>query len=387
MSLRQRSTSAAYWSALESAARTGVQFVISLILARLLTPADFGAVAMLALFVSLALIFVDSGFGAALIQRQDVTEEDKASVFWFNMAAAVLVAGALAASAGWIAEFYRLPILEPLTYAMAVNVVLTALGSLQASMMTKDLDFRTQARITVVASLVSGGLGVGMAFGGFGVWSLIAQTLASSAITSALLWYWRPWRPAAGVSMASLRRLFGFGAYLLAAATIDAIYHRLNTLLIGRLYSASDLGFFNRADHLQEMPTSLLSRVLNRVAFPVFSAANKEPDLLRRGVRKAILLLMLVNLPLMAGMAYVADWLVVVLYGDQWAPTGPLLTILCLAGLLWPLHVINLSVLKAQGRSDLFLWVSIAKKVIGVTALVLAAPHGLAVIAWAVVGV
>ena len=234
MSLRQRSTSAAYWSALESAARTGVQFVISLILARLLTPADFGAVAMLALFVSLALIFVDSGFGAALIQRQDVTEEDKASVFWFNMAAAVLVAGALAASAGWIAEFYRLPILEPLTHAMAANVVLTALGSLQASMMTKDLDFRTQARITVVASLVSGGLGVGMAFGGFGVWSLIAQTLASSAITSSLLWHWRPWRPAIGVSMASLRRLFGFGAYLLAAATIDAIYPRLNTLLIGR---------------------------------------------------------------------------------------------------------------------------------------------------------
>lgn len=384
MDLKAKSNAAVYWSAIEAIGKNGIQFLIAIVLARLLAPADFGILAMLTFFTGIAMVFVDSGFGAAVIQKgKAVTAEEANAVFFFNVLSAGVMAVALCLGAPAIAVFFALPILEQLTYFMAGNVVLSALGALPANLMMRDLDFKTLARTSLAATLLSGVLGIALAAYGFGVWSLAAQMLASTLITTILLWRWRGWRPGGGTRLAALRSLFPYGSYLFLSGLLNAFYGRFTSLLIGKAYSPADLGYFVRADHTQQLPTSIISNVLNRVAFPIFAAANQDKDLLLRGTRKAIVALMTVNVPMMLGLAAVAEPLVLVLFGDKWLPSVPLLRILCLAGVFWPLHVINLSVLKAQGHSNLFFWLEVIKKAIGITLTVFAATVSLEMVAWA----
>ncbi|MBL8492564.1 MAG: lipopolysaccharide biosynthesis protein, partial [Rhodocyclaceae bacterium] len=384
MNLKAKSTAAVYWSAIEAIGKNGIQFLIAIVLARLLSPADFGVLAMLTFFTGIAMVFVDSGFGAAVIQKgQNVSPEETNAVFFFNVLAAAVMAIALCLGARSIAEFFALPILEFLTYFMAGNVVVTALGALHANLLARDLDFKTQARISMIATFLSGLVGIALAIMECGVWSLAGQMFASTVITTALLWYWRAWRPSERPRFSSLRGLFSFGSYLFLSGLLNAFYGRFTSLLIGKAFSPADLGYFVRADHTQQLPTSIISNVLNRVAFPIFAAAKNDKELLVRGVRKAIVALMTINVPMMMGLAAVAEPLVLVLFGEKWLPSVTLLRILCIAGIFWPLHVINLSVLKAQGHSNLFFWLDVVKKAIGISLTLLAATMSLEMVAWA----
>lgn len=380
--LKQKAISAAIWSGADFFLRQGLQFIISIVLARLLTPEEFGTIALLYLFVGLAGAFVDSGFSAALIQRQDITHTDESSVFWFN-----LVMGALAALGLWlaapaIAAFFSLPILVPLMAVLALNLFIGAIGSIHATLLTKQLDFRTQLKVGVYAMFVSGAVAIVLAWKGYGVWTLAAQTLVSTIVTTVLLWAFNSWRPACVFSLASIRQLFGYGSYLLAAGMLDIAYKRVYTLLIGKLYGVRDLGFYNRADSTQQMPAGFLSSILARVSFPVFSTLAHDKNQLRRGVQLAVRGMMLVNVPVMLGLAAVAEPLVLTLYGTPWKPVVPLLQVLCLGGIFWPLHVINLNVLMAQGHSHLFFRVEVAKKMLGVILLIAGTIYGVIGIAW-----
>jgi O-antigen/teichoic acid export membrane protein len=381
--IKRKSVSAVAWSATETLFGTGIQFCFSIVLARLLVPEQFGIIAMLFFFTGLAGSFVDAGFTTAIVQKNAVTQDETSSVFFFNVAAGLLTAVLICAGASWMAAFYDAPVLKPLAYFMALNLFLGSLGGVQRALLTKDLDFQTQTRITALATLLSGAIAVTLAWRGWGVWSLAVQMLTSTVLTTGLLWWWRPWRPSARFSLSALKPLFRFGSYLFCSSLLNTIYTRLYTLLIGKIYSSADLGQYARADTTQQVPASLLTSVVNRVAFPVFSAVAQDDQLLRSGMRQAVTQTMLLNLPVSLGLLAVARPLVLSLFGEPWAPCIPYLQVLCLAGVLWPVHVLNLSCLSARGRSDLVLKLEVWKKVLGVAAILTSAQISVMAMAWA----
>lgn len=380
--MKQQALSATLWSGLEIFLRHGLQFVVVIVLARLLTPDEFGTIALLYIFVGVAGVLADGGFSAALIQRQDVTHVDESTVFWFNLGMGATLALLLWLSAPSIAAFYQQPVLVPLVGVMALNVFITSLGAIHRALLTKQLDFRTQMKVGVLATTLSGGVAIALALQGAGVWALAAQMLCAATITTLALWGLHRWRPALVFSMDSARRLFGFGGYLLAAGLLDVAYTRLYTLLIGRFYSVRELGFYTRADTTQQLPVEAMTNILSRVAFPVFSAAAHDPARLQRGMRLALRGMMFINVPMMLGLAVVAEPFVLTLFGPEWRPAVPILQVLCLAGLFWPLHVINLNVLMAQGYSNLFFRLEVLKKVVGVGLTLVGALYGVMGIAW-----
>jgi len=370
-SLRHKTTRALFWSFFERFGQQGIQFIISIILARLLLPEQFGLIAMLTIFMAVAQSFIDSGFGSALIQKQDANHLDECSIFYFNILVGFLAAGVLFLAAPWIATFYKIPLLVPLARVLSLNLIINAFGVIQTTLLTKRVDFKAQMKVSVIASVLSGSIGVTMAYQGYGVWSLVAQSIGSNLFRTALLWFFLPWRPSWIFSFVSLRIMFSFGSKLLFSGLLDTIYNNLYLIVIGRLFSATDLGFYTRAKGTQQLPVANISSAIGRVTFPVFSEMQDDKARLKRGVRKALSTLAMVNFPLMIGLAVVAKSLVLVLLTAKWLPCVPYLQLLCAVGILYPLHVINLNVLTAQGRSDLFFRLEIIKKVLVTIAIVI----------------
>jgi len=382
-SLKKKSVAAVIWSGADLFMRQGFQFVVAVILARLLSPEEFGTIALLYLFTGIASTFVDSGFSAALIQKKDISLVDESTVFWFNLLMGTIMTVALWAAAPWIASFYELPELVDLTRALAFILIINALGSVHNTMFSKNLNFKPIMKIGAVASLSSGLLAIYLAKEGYGVWALAMQALLMSSVTTLLLWWMSAWRPKWVFSVDSVQKLFGFGGYLMAAGLLDAAYNRMYTVLIGKLYGVGELGFYDRANNTKQIPVNLLSGVLSRVAFPIFSAVNDDKEKLYKGVQLAVKGLVLINTPIMLGMLVTADNLVVVLFGEKWLPSVPLLQVLCLAGVFWPLQVINLNVLKAQGYSHLFFRLEVIKKVGGTVFLLVGVIYfGVIGLAW-----
>ncbi|MFN0063713.1 MAG: lipopolysaccharide biosynthesis protein [Myxococcaceae bacterium] len=382
MTLKQRAIRATLWSGADIFLRQGVQFFVSMTLARLISPEAFGTLALLSVFVALASAFVDSGFSAALVQAQDVTPEDESTVFWFTVGAGALFGVCLWWSAPAIARFFDNPELLGLTGAMALNLFFGALGAVPGTLLRKRLAFREQMWVSVTASAASGGVAVFLALRGFGVWALATQILLATVMTMLLQWRVSRWTPLFVFRVASLRRLFRFGGYLLVSSLLDGAYTRGYAVLLGKWYGARELGLYNRADGTQQLPVGVLGLVLSRVAFPVFSEAAGDVQRLRRGVQLAVRGVMLLNVPLMLGLVVTAEPLVVTLFGEVWKPCVPVLQILALSGVLWPLHVINLNVLLGQGHSRLFFRLEVIKKLLGTALLVLASFWGVLGIAW-----
>lgn len=380
--LEGQAASATLWSGIDVFLRQGLQFAVSIILARLLTPEEFGTVALLALFVGVAGIMIDSGFSSALIQRQNATKEEESAVFWFNAGMGAVAASLLCLASSAIAAFFDAPVLVPLTCVIALNLFISSLGSVHTALLSKALNFKTQMKVGAVASAVSGATAVVMAWRGAGVWALAGQTLVASVTTVTLLWAWHDWRPLWTFSLRALKPLFSFGGFFLLSALLDTIYGRVSTLIIGKLYSVGDLGQYNRAWGTQQLPANALSTIMNRVAFPAFSAHAQDKELLSRATRKVLRGLMFLNTPAMFGLMAAARPAVEVLFGPQWLPCVPILQVLCLYGLFWPLHLINLNVLMAQGYSNLFFRLEVAKKAIGVGVLLAASPFGILAMAW-----
>jgi teichuronic acid exporter len=380
--LKRIAAKAVAWSGLDIFLRRGLQFLFSVVLARLLGPDAFGTIALIYIFTAIAGVFVDSGFSVALIQNQEITHTDESTVFWFNLSLGLLLTVVLCAFSPLIATFYALPDLMPLISVSATSILLTALGSIHATILSKNLDFRTQMKVGVIANGLSGFIAVAMAIRGYGVWTLVTQIVIASGINSTLLWTVNPWRPSAVFSSASAKRLFGFGGYMFAATLIDTVYSKFYTVLIGKVFGVKELGFYNNADETKQIPAAVLTSILARVAFPMFSVASGKSDQLRRGVQLGIRTTMLFNVPLMLGMAAVAEPLTLTLFGSAWLPSVPIMRILCIGGMLWPLHLINLNVLIARGSSHLFFRIEIFKKTIGLSLLLAGSIYGVIGIAW-----
>lgn len=383
--LKQRAFNATLWSGADVLLRQGLQFVIAILLARMLLPSDYGLFGLVLLFSGVASVFADGGFSAALIQKQDTDHIDESTVFWFNGAAGMLIALLLCAAAPAIARFYAQPRLVPLTVLMAANVLLGALGAIHATLLTKRLDFRTQTRIGFVAVLLSGTIAVWMAWRGGGVWALAVQTTSMSGINTALLWFASEWRPAQKFSRASVRKLSAFGGYHFASTLMDMVYVRLYTVPIGKIYGIRTLGYYTNADNVQQMPSGVLVKVFSRVAFPMFASASQDAPKLRRGMQMAIRAMMLINVPVMLGMAAIAEPMIRFVFGAQWLPSVPMFRVLCLAGVLLPLHVLNLNCLMAMGLSRQMFRIELGKKGLGLGLLGIGTCFGVMGVAWSMV--
>jgi teichuronic acid exporter len=363
-SLKHKTFRALSWSFIDLIVQRGVQFVVGIVLARLLFPAQFGLIGMLTIFMAVAQSFLDSGFGAALIQKRDITQKDICSIFYFNIVVGMMASGLLCIIAPWISEFYNQPTLTPLTRMLSLTIVINSFGLIQTTLLRKRVDFKTQTKISLTASVVSGIIGISLAAKGFGVWSLAVQQISSSLLRTIFLWFLNTWRPMLVFSLKSLRDMFSFGSRLLISGLLNQVFDNIYLLVIGKLFSAADLGFFTRAKTMNELPSLTLSGMVGRVTFPVFSTIQDEPARIKRGLKKALTALVLVNFPMMIGMAAAAKPLVLVLLTEKWSPCIPYLRLLCMVGLLFPMNLLNLNVLQALGRSDLFLRLEIIKKVL-----------------------
>ncbi|EIC29690.1 MULTISPECIES: lipopolysaccharide biosynthesis protein [Methylomicrobium] len=382
-SLQNNVSKGILWSAVDVSLRQGSQFAVLIVMARILSPEDFGVMALLALFAGLANVFVDGGFGSALIQRQNVTRTDESTVFFFNLAMGFSALVALCVLAPYLARLFDKPILRPLTYAMAANVFIGAFGAIHTTLLTKELNLKLIARIGGIASAVSGALAIGLALEGFGPWSLALQVVAANAVSTLLLWHWHAWRPLWTFSFSSLRSYFRFGGYLLIVALADLLHTHLYSLLIGKFYQVREVGFYDRAQKTQSLPVNFIMLVINRVAFSAFSTLAEDRERLSRAFRKAQRLVLFVNTPLSILTIVLAEPIVLALFGEKWLPSAPLLQVLGIAGLLWPMHILNTNVLKAQGRSDLFFNIMLVKKSVAIGLTVWGSFYGIIAIAWA----
>ncbi|KGI77249.1 lipopolysaccharide biosynthesis protein [Oleiagrimonas soli] len=384
VSLTERASTATWWSTLEICSRYGAQMIVSIVLARLLTPSDFGLIAMLLVFTSIGALLVDSGFGTALIQRRNVTVDDETTVFIFALVSGLAVGGIIWLSAPAIASFYRQPELVALTHLVVLVIPLGALTAVPDALLTRRLNFASRAHAELIASSVSGALAIALAWLGYGVWSMAWQVVATMTLRALLLWYFARWTPRGKFTKQAFSRLFGFGGFMLLARLLDVAFVRMQSLLLGRYFDASTLGFYTLAQNAQQAPASFIGAILDRVGLPVFSEIADQPDKLRNALRLTLRTSFFLFLPGMAALALLAKPLIILVYGAQWQTAAPILTLLALSAALWPLHVLNLAVLTASGRSDLLFHQEVAKKLISISLIVVASPAGPVPVAGAV---
>ncbi len=376
-SLKHKTVKSTVWSSIERFATQGVSFIVMIIMARILTPDDYGLVAMLTIFIAISQALVDSGFSNALIRKQDRKEIDNSTVFYFNLAISLVLYMILFFSAPLIADFYNQPTLIPITRVMAISILINGLAIIQRTILTCELDFKTQAKASFSAAVVSSIIGITMAYSGFGVWSLVAYHISSITVGAGLLWIMSKWHPQLIYSWKSFRELFGFGSKLAISSIIDTLYQNIYLLVIGKIFNASDLGYYTRASQFSQFPSSNITGILQRVTYPVLCTMQNENNRLRSVYRRFLRLSAFVVFPLMIGLAAVASPLILLLLKQQWAFTIILLQLICFSMMWYPIHAINLNLLQVKGRSDLFLRLEIIKKCIGVTILCITVPFGL----------
>ena len=353
--LRERTLSGLFWNLAERLGIRIIQFVPALLLARLLSPEQFGLVGMLSIFVILTQLFLDSGFGTALIQKKDATYLDECSIFYFNIFVGGLSVLALFFIAPLVANFYNQPILTGLLRWLAIDILITAFGLIQSTVLTRKMNFKALLKANLLATLAGGAIGVLAAYRGMGVWSLVLQTISNTVFQTIALWMVCDWRPSFIFSLASLRGMFGFGSRMLSASLISAFFDNLYQVLIGKVFSATSLGYYTRAASLRAITLDTTSDVLGRVLYPALATIQDNTERLKRAYRKAMMLATFFHFPLMIGLIVVARPLITLLYSEKWENSIIFFQLMCAAGILYPLHLLNLSILKAKGRSDLYL--------------------------------
>ena len=345
--------------------------MVGLVLARLLTPSEYGIMAILTIFIAVSNSIVDSGFSNALIRKTDAKRVDYNTVFLFNLVVSGLLYVVLFFAAPPISVFFKEPLLVEVMRVIGWVLVINALGIIPRTLFVKDVNFKTQTKVSLIASISSGVLGIGMALAGMGVWSLVGQQLSRQLLNTLFLWIYSTWRPIWEFSVQSFRELFGFGSKLLLSGLLDTVFKEIYSLVIGRCYTSAQLGQYTRASQFNQIFSSNLTTVIQRVSYPVLSSIQDESDRLRDAYRKVIKSTMLVTFACMLGLAAVAKPLLIILIGEKWLPAVGFLQIICFSGMLYPLHAINLNILQVKGRSDLFLKLEIIKKIIAVGPLVL----------------
>lgn len=374
--IKQDSLRGVKWSAIERFSVQGIQFLLGLIMARLLSPTDYGIVGMLAIFIAVGQSFVDCGFSNALIRKKDCTEKDFSTVFFFNIAVGGVAYGAMFAIAPLVASFFQEPVLKDVLRVLAINLFLNSLAVVQRAKMTIAIDFRSQAIATFGSSFVSGGVGIYLAYSGYGVWSLVYQSVLATLLNVLLLWLLSRWRPSLVFSRKSFNDLFSYGSKILAAGLLHTIYVNMTTFVVGKFYTPQDLGFYTRGQQIAALPSTNMTLILQRVTFPILAKIQDDDSRLIKVYRKYISMTSMGIFFLMILLASLAKPLVVILLTQKWLDSVIFLQIFCFSLMFDHLNQINLNLLQVKGRSDLFLKLEIIKKTISFAILFASIPFG-----------
>lgn len=383
-SLKSQAVKGVVWSAVERFSVQGIQFVLSIIIARLVAPSEYGLIAMLGIFLAIAQTFIDSGFSNALIQKKDRTEVDFSTVFYFNIVVSLVVYLILFLSAPYIALFYKEPLLDIITKWVGLNIIISALSIVQRAKLTIQLNFKTQAKASLIAVVISGICGITMAYYGYGVWALVCQSLLNNLLSTLLLWVFARWMPAFIFSWQSFKGLFSFGSKLLLSGLLHTIYLNLYTLVIGRRYSATDVGYYNRSYSIAQYPSVNIVGVITRAIYPIQCEMQHDEERLSSSFIQYLRMSCYIIFPLMIGLAVLSKPMVLILLTDKWASMSDLLSILCIAYMWYPVMVINNQMLNVRGRSDYFLKAEIIKKIVAIVILLLTMPLGLKILCFGI---
>ncbi|HDY7733638.1 TPA: lipopolysaccharide biosynthesis protein [Vibrio vulnificus] len=364
------------WSAIERILTQGMQLAITLFLARLLGPNAFGLVGMLAVFIAIANVFVDSGFTSALIRKPERNESDLVTAFYYNIGIASLCYSALYISAPAIAQFYQQAELQSLLRVLGISVLINSFTLIPRVKLNVAMDFKTQAKISVISVIISGSVAIALAMYGFGVWALVFQTLINASCAALLFNLFMPWLPGGNISKASFNYLFGYGSKLLLSGLLDVTYNNLCQIIIGKKFSPAVVGQYTQAYQLASVPASTLTSIVQRVTFPMFSQMLSNSDTMEEAYRQTLKMAAMVIFPLIIGLGLIAKPLLMNLLGSQWQSSTTLLSVLCVGYMLYPIHAVNLNLLQVTGRSDLFLKLEVFKKIIGLGVLLICIPYG-----------
>lgn len=384
-SLKQKTVKGVVWSSIERFSTQGISFLFGIILARLLSPSDYGLIAMTSIFFALARCFIDSGFGSALIRKKDRTQDDMSTCFFFNIIVALVCFVILFFTAPLIGKFYNQPILCPIVRVSGLSMVISAFGGVPSSIFSYKLDFKTTAKISLAGTIISGICGVTLAYSGLGVWSLVWQSFVGSLFSTIAICVAAKWRPKRTFSKKSFHYLFGYGSKITMSWLIGTVYENIYPIVIGKFYSSAQLGNYSRALGWAQLPSSNITGVLQKVTFPVLSEIQDDMDRLAHNYRRLLKLSGFIIFPLMTGLAAVAGPMVRIILTPKWEGCVLYLQIICFALMWYPIHAINLNLLEVKGRSDLFLRLEVIKKIVGVCIMCVTIPLGIEAMCWGMI--
>lgn len=360
-SLTDKTIKGVGWNSIDRIANYGIGFIVGIVLARLLSPEEYGLIGIIGIFVAIFNIILDSGLSTALIRKDGVTESDYCTVFWTNLVLSFLLTVTLFLCAPLISNFFQRPELTPYIHVMSFILIINALSITQQTLLTKRIDFKTQTKISLIAQTLSGVIGIIMAYQGFGVWALVTQQLSSRLLTTILLWFFNKWWPHLIFSWVSFKNLFSFSWKLLVAQVMGTLFNQIYQAVIGKVYSPQTLGQYTRAQQYGQLVSCSVGDVVLKVSLPVMSSIQNEDERLLRAFRVIIKTTILISSVLLIGMSACAKSLIYVLIGEQWLPCVPMMQILGFSFMIYPLHQININMLIVQGRSDINLLLQVVK--------------------------
>ena len=353
------------WRFAERCGAQLVSFLVSVLLARILVPKDYGTIALVTIFTAILQVFVDSGLSTALVQKKDADDLDFSSVFYFNFAVCLILYAGMYIAAPYIAAFYNDPSLTSVIRVIGLTIIVSGVKGIQQAYVSRNMLFKIFFFSTIGGTIFSAFLGISLAYAGFGVWALVAQQLSNTAIDTIILWLTVKWRPKRMFSWYRLKNLLSFGWKLLASSLLDTCYNNLRNLIIGKMYSASDLAFYNQGDKFPKVIVTNINTSIDSVLLPTMSNSQDNKERVKQMTRRAIKTSTYVMAPLMLGLAFCAEPIVKIVLTDKWLPCVPFLRIFCITYMFWPVHTANLNAINAMGRSDWFLKLEITKKIVG----------------------
>lgn len=377
LGLKDKTVKGVGWSAIDNVAQYAVSFVVSIVLARLLSPEDYGLLGIIAIFTAVCTALINGGFSSALIRKKDASDDDYNTVFIVNLGMSLLLYAIIFFCAPFIARFFDRTELVSLTRVSSLGMIIGALALVQQTRLTKRIDFKTQTKITLIASISSGVIGIVMAATGFGVWALVAQSLSSQLLRTILLWFFNKWVPRLHFSGRSFKELFGFGWKMMVSGMLDTVWKELYQVVVGKFYSPATLGQYTRAKGFAQLFSSNLTAVVQRVTYPVLSDIQDDKPRMISAYRRIIKTTMFITAICMFFLGAISEPLLYCLIGPKWHEASTYLPLICISASLYPLHAINLNMLQVQGRSDLFLGLEIIKKIIGLVPLFVGAFVGI----------
>lgn len=355
------------WTAFQRYSTIGIQFISGIILARLLTPHDYGCIGMLSLFMVLAEVFIDGGFGSALIQKKDPTQEDYSTIFYWNLGVAVLMYAILYLSAPAIARFYDIELLCPVLRVQGLVLFVYAFNIVQRNQLKKKLNFKVLSIVTVTTSIIALSVTIFMAYKGFGVWALVAQNLISAAIPAMVFWFYIKWRPIRTFSWSSFKELFSFGFFMFLTHLVNQFSSKIGRLLIGKMYSPATLGYYSKAVSTENLASHSISSVMTQVTYPLYVQVQDNMAVLGNMIRRLTMSLAYMTFPLMFILILTAKPLFILLYSDRWVQSIPYFQAMCLVGLASCLQSVNMQPIAAIGKSKVMFFWTVAKRCIGLT--------------------